>query len=123
MKTRRVMAMVIVILTVVATLSAGCSPIKKELVGEWSYNQAPTKMTYIFNEDGTMEYNVTLMMAGIGAQNNKSEGECKAKGKTLIMSGIYIDVESKEYTYALSEDEKTLTLTRDGDDIVLTKVE
>jgi len=123
MKTRRVIALATVILMVVATLLAGCSPIKKEMVGEWSYNQAPTKMTYIFNKDGTMEYIVTLTMAGIGAQNKKSEGECKAKGKTLIMSGIYNDVESKEYTYSLSEDKKTLTLTRDGDDIVLTKVE
>ena len=123
MKTCRVIALAAVILMVVATLLAGCSPIKKEMVGEWSYTDQSAKMTYVFNQDGTMEYKVTLATMGGGNNSKKSEGACETKGDNLIISGIYIDVESKEYTYMLSDDGKTLTLTRDGDDIVLTKVE
>ena len=123
MKTRSVTALAAVVLAIVAILSAGCSPIKKELVGEWYYREEITTATYIFNQNGTMESIVTRALEGSGSSSKKSEGACKTKDDKLIMSGIYLDVKSKEYTYALSEDGKTLTLTRDDVDMVLTKVE
>ncbi len=69
-----------------------------------------------------MEYIVSLPAFG-GSSDKKAEGKFEIKEDILIFSGIYLDAESKKYTYSLSEDGKTLTLKRDGDDIVLTKAE
>jgi len=123
MKTKKMAVSAVVFLMVAAVLCAGCSPMNESLVGEWSYSEPLVEMTYVFQKDGTLEYVVTLAMTGGGNSVKKYEGECKTQGDLLVMSGIYLDAESKEYTYSLSEDGKTLTLTRDGEDLVLIKVE
>ncbi|HNX13414.1 MAG TPA: hypothetical protein PK854_00625 [Oscillospiraceae bacterium] len=122
MKTRKYMALVATVLTITIILLAGCSS-KKAFIGEWRYQESLAKITYIFKKDGTMSYIVSIASVGGGSNDNKNEGEYLIKDGKLIMSGLYLDIENKEYSYLLSEDGKTLILTRDGEDIVLTKAE
>ncbi|HNX13665.1 MAG TPA: DUF5640 domain-containing protein [Oscillospiraceae bacterium] len=124
MKTHKVIALMAVVLTITVTaiFSAACSS-RKVLVGKWSYSEPLSKITYVFNKGGTMENTASMTAMGGIISDKKNEGKYEVKKDKLIMSGLYLDVESKEFTYALSEDGKTLTLTRDGEDIVLTKVE
>ena len=100
----------------------GCSS-RKALVGKWSYSEPPSKITYVFHKDGTTENIVSMTAMGGIVSDKKNEGEYEVNNGKLIISGIYIDVGSKEYTYSLSEDVKTLTLTRDSEEMVLTNVE
>ena len=114
-----IIAIVIAVFLVLVIFSDGGD---SRLVGTWEYEIMGQSFQYVFNSDGTLEI-------GFGSLGYSQEvGTWSNNGNQLCMDVLAEDIEGvgtsgeQCFTYSISSDGNTLTLTQYGTDIIFTKV-
>ncbi len=111
MKTKKIIAVLMIIVILAVTLVA-CSDSRPEnMVGKWVYISRTKGIEIVLNEDGTGEYTVKRKKRDISYWSAE-EGE-------LVITK---DGATANCSYVLSEDGTQLTITQDGQTVTLDRV-